>query len=269
MFDLSNITVGADPEIFVGKRNEIISGHALPFGTKEKPRPTKHGSVQVDGLALEVNVKPSKGKFEFIRNCSNVIADLEKLVKEADDEMYLIVKPTAYFTKKYLDSLPESAKELGCNPDWNAYTMAENPRPDASGDFRTAGGHVHLGWGDGFNPNSLEHIAKCAVVAQQLDYTIGVMSVEFDKDKTRRELYGKAGSFRPKPYGMEYRTLSPVWLLSTQHISLVHAGCIKALRLLNEDRILDSEFQGLARSIIDEGVSEWRQIHPELEKAIA
>lgn len=267
MFDLANITVGADPEIFVGKRNEIVSGHHLPFGTKAKPRATEHGSVQIDGLALEVNVKPSKTKFEFVQNCSAVIHDLEKLVKEADNEMYLIVKPTAFFTKQYLDSLPEEAKELGCNPDWNAYTMEPNPRPEP-GDFRTAGGHVHIGWGDGFNPDSLEHISTCAVVAQQLDYTLGLASLEFDRDQKRRELYGKAGSFRPKPYGMEYRTLSPMWLLSLQHISLVHAGCIKALRLLNEKTVLDVKFDGLARSIIDSGEYNWRELYPEVEQAI-
>jgi hypothetical protein len=269
MFDLANVTIGADPEIFVGKRNEIVSGHHLPFGTKDKPRATANGSVQVDGLALEVNVKPSRTKFEFVQNCSSVIKDLERLVKEADNEMYLIVTPTARFTPQYLESLPESAKELGCNPDWNAYTLSENPRPDATGSFRTAGGHVHIGWGSGFNTNSLEHIAQCAMVAQQLDYTIGLFGIEIDHDVTRRELYGKAGSFRPKPYGMEYRTLSPMWLCNIKHISAVHAGCIKALRLLNEDKILDATFQGAAQSLIDSGEHKWRELYPEIEKAIA
>jgi hypothetical protein len=269
MFDLANITIGADPEIFVGKRNEIVSGHHLPFGTKETPLPTTNGSVQVDGLALEVNVRPSKTRFEFVKNCGAVMHDLERLVKEADNEMYLVIQPTARFTPQYLESLPDTAKELGCNPDWNAYTLSENERPKADGNFRTAGGHIHIGWGDGFNPSSLEHIAQCAMVAQQLDYTVGLASLDYDRDALRRELYGKAGSFRPKPYGMEYRTLSPMWLLSLQHISLVHAGCIKALRFINEDKILDTKFQGLARSVIDSGEYKWRELYPELEQAIA
>lgn len=268
MFDLANITIGADPEIFVGKRNEIVSGHHLPFGTKAQPLATPNGSIQVDGLALEVNVKPSRSKFEFVKNCSAVMNDLERAVKEADSEMYLTIQSTARFSKEYLDTLPDSAKELGCNPDWNAYTLSENERPTADGDFRTAGGHVHIGWGSGFNPSSLEHIAICGQVATQLDYTIGIMSLDFDRDSLRRELYGKAGCFRPKPYGMEYRTLSPMWLLSLQHVSLVYAGCIKALRLLNEDKILDAEFQGLARSLIDSGEYKWRELYPELEGAI-
>jgi hypothetical protein len=268
-FNLANVTIGADPEIFVGKSDEIVSAHAMGLGTKDQPMATEHGSVQVDGLALEVNVKPSKSRFEFIKNCADVIKDLDGLVKKADPEMYLIVRPTAFFTPQYLESLPEVAKELGCNPDWNAYELRENERPDASGPFRTSGGHIHIGWGDDFNPESMEHIGLCAEVAKQLDYCVGMSSLDFDKDAKRRELYGKAGSFRPKKYGMEYRTLSPMWLLSMQHTSMVYQGCIKALRLLNEDRVLDEEFDGLARDIIDQNITKWREMHPELEKSIA
>jgi hypothetical protein len=267
-FDLANITIGADPEIFVGFRNEIVSAHHLPFGTKSKPRKTLHGSVQVDGLALEVNVLPSKSRFEFITNCGNVIADLERLLKIQDKEMYLVVQPTARFTEAYLESLPEEAKELGCNPDWNAYEMRENERPNANGHFRTTGGHVHIGWGTGFNTEALDHIGTCAEVAKQLDYTIGLASLDFDTDKTRREMYGKAGSFRPKPYGMEYRTMSPMWLLSSGHTAMVYQGCIKALRMFNEGKILDEDFCGLARDCIDRSVSTWRTDWPDLEKAI-
>lgn len=263
-FNLANVTIGADPEIFVGKDNEIVSGHHLPMGTKANPLKTKHGSVQVDGLALEVNVLPSKSRYEFIKNCANVIKDLDDLVKAADPEMYLIVKPTAWFTPQYLESLPEEAKELGCNPDWNAYELRENERPDASGSFRTSGGHIHIGWGEGFNPDSMQHIGLCAEVAKQLDYCIGLPSLDFDQDSKRRELYGKAGSFRPKPYGMEYRTMSPMWLMSMGHTSMVYQGSIKALRLLNEGRVLDEEFDGLARDCIDQNITKWRELHPAL-----
>jgi hypothetical protein len=38
----------------------------------------------------------------------------------------------------------------------------------------------------------------------------------------RRELYGKAGAFRPKPYGVEYRVLSNRWLNSEALIRWVY-----------------------------------------------
>jgi hypothetical protein len=269
MFDLANVTVGADPELFVGKRNTIISAHTVNLGSKEHPTPTPHGHIQNDGMAVEVNVRPAKSKFEFVANCGLVLADLEKHVKAADPEMYLVCQPTAHFTPEYLKEVPESAKELGCNPDWNAYEMAENPRPEGDVWFRTTGGHLHIGFGSGFNCNSLEHIGKCAEIAKQLDYTVGLYCLDFDRDRTRAQLYGKAGSFRPKHYGVEYRTLSPMWLLEARHTSMVFTGCIKALRMLNEGRVLDEEFEGLARSVIDSGEYKWREIFPEMEKALA
>ncbi len=268
LFHLPNVTIGADPEIFVGKANEIVSGHTLPFGTKEKPMVTKHGHVQIDGMALEVNVKLSENKVMFVRNCADVIGDLERLVKSCDPEMYLVCRPAARFTEKYLETIPESAKELGCNPDWNAYEMRENERPDAATTLRTAGGHVHIGWGSGFNCDSLEHIGTCAEIVKQLDYTIGLHSLEFDRDKERRELYGMAGSFRPKPYGVEYRVLSPMWLLNIKHQGMIWDGVMKALRMLNQGRVLDEEFEGLARECINHSKYEWRSEFPELVKAL-
>lgn len=268
-FNLGNVTIGADPEIFVGRRDEIISAHHLPFGTKAKPRETTHGSVQVDGMALEVNVKPSATRFEFIKNCAMVINDLERLLKAEDREMYLVVQPVATFEKAYIDSLPDVAKELGCNPDWNAYDLKENERPNADGNFRTSGGHIHIGWGSGYCCTSLEHIADCAEVAKQLDYTVGLASLDFDTDAQRRSLYGQAGAFRPKPYGMEYRVMSPMWLLNPQHTAMVYTGAMKALRLLNEGSVLDEQFEGLARDFINKNERGWRSICPELEKAVA
>lgn len=268
IFNLDAITIGADPEFFVGKRGEIVSGHTLPLGTKEEPRKTFSGAVQCDGMAVEVNVKPSITRAGFIRSCSDVLRELERIVKTVDPEMYLVCRPTARFTEKYLETVPESAKELGCHPDWNAYEMAQNERPKADGNLRTAGGHIHIGWGSGFNPDSLEHIGLCAEVAKQLDYCIGIPSLEWDRDNERRSLYGKAGAFRPKVYGMEYRVLSPVWLLSIANTSAVFNGTIKALRWMNEGRLLDEEYEGLAQTIINNNKVNWRHEYPQFEKAM-
>jgi hypothetical protein len=268
VFNLAGITIGADPELFVARRGVIVSGHTLPLGTKAEPLKTTNGAVQVDGMAVEMNIPPTTEKVKFIQSCGYVLQDLEKLIKKSDPEMYLVCQPSARFTETYLAEVPESAKELGCNPDWDAYDMQQNPRPNAPAGLRTAGGHVHIGWGDGFNCDSLEHIGLCAEVAKQLDYCIGLPSLGWDLDNERRSLYGKAGAFRPKPYGMEYRVLSPMWLTSVTYLSVIWSGCFKALRMINEGDILDERFDGTARNLINNNTISWRTLYPDIEKAI-
>jgi hypothetical protein len=51
-------------------------------------------------------------------------------------------------------------------------------------------------------------------VVGYLDWIVGLWTVIIDSDTARRERYGKAGAFRPKRYGLEYRVPSNFWLKS-------------------------------------------------------
>ena len=48
-------------------------------------------------------------------------------------------------------------------------------------------------------------------------------------DHTRRELYGMAGSFRPKSYGLEYRVLSNFWCFNPRYIEWVWDNVDRAI----------------------------------------
>jgi len=200
--------VGADPEFFVGRDGVAVSAHGLIQGDKKNPQKVGFGAVQVDGMALEFNIDPAKGAAGFVRNLDVVMATILKMVPGYE---YLDT-PVADFGAEYIQAQPEQAKMLGCEPDYNAYTMAVNPTPQADTPFRTASGHVHIGWTDDVDPLDPDHFSACAKLARMLDYTLGIPSLIWDADARRRELYGKAGAFRPKKYGMEYRTLSNKWL---------------------------------------------------------
>jgi len=66
------------------------------------------------------------------------------------------------------------------------------------------------------------------------DYLLGVWSVLHDTDMRRRELYGAAGAYRPKKYGVEYRTMSNFWLRSPQLMREVHKRAQACYQFRNE-----------------------------------
>ena len=125
-------------------------------------------------------------------------------------EYELAAVPTAYFGKEYIDAQPKEAKELGCNPDFNAYTGEENPKPDEGLPFRTGAGHIHVGWTE--DTDDPVHDSMCHMLVKELDAVLGLPSLLLDPDSERREMYGKAGAHRVKTYGVEYRVLSNFWL---------------------------------------------------------
>lgn len=202
--------IGADPEFFVKKDGQFVSAHGLIEGTKADPVKVDGGAIQVDGVALEFNIDPASTFKEFNTNIDNVLRQLRERVPA---EYEFVFEPVAHFTEQYIAELPLEARRLGCDPDFNAWDQGKaNPTPNAGKPFRTASGHIHIGWTDGMDILDPEHLDACMMMVKQLDTYIGAYSPIWDRDNTRRELYGKAGAFRPKSYGVEYRVMSNAWL---------------------------------------------------------
>lgn len=213
----SQFTIGCDPEVFIGKRGDNglirpISAVGRSTGTKENPEIVRYGAVQVDGLALEINTNPAPmDDFAMFNTAiTKVIQNLEDRLKTDESLMYV---PAVRFSDDIMDAAPASAKELGCEPDFNAWNGGQpNPRPDASTNLRTGAGHIHIGWGKDIPFDHPDHIEICCAFVKTLDLYAGLASVLIDPSDTRRQLYGRAGAFRPKSYGVEYRVPSNVWL---------------------------------------------------------
>jgi len=228
-----NILMGADPELFCFKDGKPTSAYNLIKGDKKNPQPVDNGAVQVDGMALEFNINPASNEQEFLFNIKDVMQQLKAMVPEYDVQAV----PIAFFGEEYIKNQPKEAKILGCDPDYNAWTSKENQPPNAELPFRTAAGHIHIGWTDKADAKDVEHLGMVESLVKQLDFFLGLPSILFDTDKQRRGMYGKAGAYRSKEYGCEYRVLSNKWLTNDNLIKLIYNNTQKGI-----DRLMKGEF---------------------------
>lgn len=238
-----NITIGADPELFAKRDGQYVSAYNLVPGSKEHPYPVDNGAVQVDGMALEFNINPADTEDGFIFNLTSVMQQLRELVPEYE----VVPDPVATFTEEYMATQPQAALELGCDPDFNAWTNQVNIKPVATKPMRTGAGHVHIGWTDGAAGE--DHVALCNAFVRQLDFYLGLPSLIYDKDVARRELYGRAGACRYKHYGVEYRVLSNRWLSDERLMRWVFSNTQKAIVAFREKEL--SSIYGDIQEIIN------------------
>lgn len=216
------ILIGADPELFVFTRDgKPVSAHDLIPGTKYDPFEVSKGAVQVDGVAAEFNIEPANTEDEFFFNIASVEAQLLEMIQKKNSDFILRATPTVNFTRKQWKDIPEEAKLLGCEPDYDAYSCKPNEKPKTDKFMRTGSGHVHISWGQTKKDVLKPWDQHCASLVWHLDKHLYPESLKWDPDKTRQELYGKPGCFRPKKYGLEYRTLSNAWLANEKTIRYV------------------------------------------------
>lgn len=232
------ILIGCDPEVFVKVGGIFQSAHGLIRGDKKNPQKIRSGAVQVDGMALEFNIDPAKDEDEFVFLVNDVFHQLKLMVPEYE----VVAVPVAHFDESYMKTQPKEALELGCDPDYNAWNGVANIKPDGDRPMRTASGHIHIGWTEGKSSNDGAHIEQCKMAGKQMDFYLGLGSLFYDGDKQRREMYGKGGCIRYKPYGVEYRTLSNRWLSSEKLMRWVYRNAVKGMQDLMEGRALFDKY---------------------------
>jgi hypothetical protein len=194
-------------------------------GTKEHPLELPIGegfAVQEDNVALEFNIPASNSKTMFVNNVCSAMEFLESTVASAYG-LHFVKESAISFPDAELDH--PNALSFGCDPDFNAYTGKANGRPKAKDrNLRSCGGHVHIGMlGTKYNGLDVRTVIKAC------DLYLGVPSVIMDSGSLRKELYGKAGAYRVKPYGCEYRTLSNFWVFDKKLMNWVYENTERAL----------------------------------------
>lgn len=203
---------GCDPELFLQDADgKYVSAEGIIPGTKAEPHKVKGGAVQVDGMAAEFNIDPVNNYNDWNNNIALVMTQLAEMLPKG---ITLSAVPAVVFDEDIYNKAPSKAKELGCMPDFDAWTGEVNAPPKSLENpfLRTASGHIHIGWTEDADMGDPQHILNCRDLVKQLDWFLGGWSLTKDKDNRRRELYGKAGACRYKDYGVEYRVLSNFWI---------------------------------------------------------
>jgi hypothetical protein len=226
-----NFTLGADPELFVtdGKTGKIVPVCGKLGGTKALPQwipGLADGYMfQEDNVALEFNIPPQTSQAHFSAAIARAVQSVQVLAAKAGLSVYMFQGSSHRFRKDQLDNTPlietpdlkkiPQAHIIGCDPDWCAYGANIDDDPvkrkafdiEALGTVRHVGGHLHFGYNKELCP---EHI-----FARLVDAFVYLPHLHQDSQTTRRAFYGKAGLYRPKSYGVEYRSMSNFWVVDS------------------------------------------------------
>jgi hypothetical protein len=171
-------------------------------------------SMYADNALIELSMPPTRNIKTTLLQMKDAFGRMQKAL----GYKFNIVPQSSHLFER--DELADkSLWESGCNPSYNAYTGLPNPPAEFKDGLRTGSFHVHIG-----HPQ-LDNVDIKLEVIRLLDVYLGLSSVVFDTDKTapaRRKLYGRAGEFRPTPYGVEYRVLGNWALRSPMTTELVY-----------------------------------------------
>lgn len=241
MLNHRSVTIGADPEVFFNDKKELVSAIGLIGGSKESPLTVARGyAILEDNVAAEFNVPAATTEAGFNKTIEQGLAYVEHVAKK--HKLVISRQASGIFAPKWLED--KAAQEFGCEPDYNAWSGEVNEKPVSTNGFRTAGGHVHVG---GVSNMNIIYLVRA------LDLFLGVPSLVLDSDKERRTLYGKAGCFRPKEYGVEYRSLSNFWVFEPVLRKWVWNAVLNAIEFAESNLIeLTDPVSDLIQSAINE-----------------
>lgn len=241
-------TIGADPEFFIrdSRTGQVVPAIGTVGGSKDKPRPLDIGDgyfVQEDNVMVEFNVPAARSIDDFAFSIMEGREAALSLVRTRFEYAEMDYRCSRLFPFDLLNN--PKAMEFGCSPDLDAYRQgapAEVVKPimldDDMGQWRFAGGHIHIGY---------ESEAPAFVAASFADVYLGLPSLSADRQGQRRPFYGTAGRYREKSYGIEYRTLSNFWVFDRQQCEEIAWRAMQLGNLLENNSA--SDLQGWYQEI--------------------
>lgn len=208
---------GSDPEFVLSNNNKFYSAIEILKHSIQDRLKIKEHEFYYDNVLAECAIKPSFSKEETIKNFKECFEIYSNLVHPFKIEAIASVN----FEKDQL--LHPDSRKVGCARDFCAYTMKqmEGPINEISNkNLRSCGGHIHVG-----DKSLVTDGPEVILFIYMLDFFVGIPSIWLDNDNTslaRKALYGQAGRYRVKPYGVEYRSLGNFWLKSPDLVALIY-----------------------------------------------
>lgn len=224
--------IGIEVEMTVLQLSRPVVCSFLPY-TKKRPLDIDGNLFHKDASMFEVALRPCSTGAEIEEEWNKALAQATSMLPAG---AIFDLQDSVEYTSTELRNDPY-ASVMGCSSSQSIYPGTV-PTPSAYRDnYRYAGMHVSIS-ADEFIPDE-------QVLA--LDAVLGIKSVlDWEQHSTeavikRRKTYGRAGEFRRKPFGIEYRTLpASAWRQATgdQLFELV-------------DRALNTDVRRLVPHLVD------------------
>jgi hypothetical protein len=204
-------------------------------GTKEEPY-----ALGEDYFCHEDNVTVEVG-IPVLQDGSSLGYVVEEAKRRVQEEFFASGKKYELFSVGQSMFQPDQllhkqAKTFGCEPDFNAYEAGRErtvPLALKRSNVRFAGGHIHLGGDFNCPPFVAALFADLFLtLAVQEQWPRLINSVKSDQFDFRNSFYGRPGIFRPKPYGIEYRTPSNWWTNSAKYGNFIGSRAMRLIAFL-------------------------------------
>jgi len=206
----AEITHGSDPELFFERDGIMIPSTSVILQDTSL--------VTRDGFQVELH--PIENRCRQV--CASRIKDCIRHAKNYADTVGAKLSFNLSYTvnEDVWNRTDDTTKRFGCHPTMNVYEPLMERSDGLNEKFRAGGGHLHVG---GLTPKEKKDLPTIVTL---FDIVVGNTLVLLDRDPanvTRRINYGRAGEYRPKKYGVEYRVPSNFWLRHYVLFSLANA----------------------------------------------
>lgn len=219
--------IGIEVELAVFQIAKPVVCGFLPY-TKDDPYDIGGTLFHKDASMFEIAMPPCVNGIELDDEYQKAMVEVRKLLPQGH---HIELRPAVEYSNEQLESDPY-ASVLGCGASQNLYGRDIQMPDEYENNVRYAGLHVNIEGVDELPPRR---------TVLGLDAVLGLKSVRdwerswSDAIRQRRTLYGSAGEFRVKDFGIEYRTLpSCAW---------THTDGTELFTLVN--RALNTDFDEL------------------------